>query len=80
MTFVTFFSDVHNPVSFSLSTCYLSRNISTGKNHSGVKLWCPDIADQFRSNIDVQAVKSIENYLNEISNSPAISALTISIR
>lgn len=68
--FCNLFSDVHNPVSFSLSTCYLSRNISTGKNHSGVKLWCPDKADQFRSNIDVQAVKSIENYLNEISNSP----------
>lgn len=68
--FCNLFSDVHNPVSFFLSTCYLSRNISTGKNHSGIKLWCPDKADQFRSNIDVQAVKCIENYLNEISNSP----------
>lgn len=52
-------------VFFLLHTCYISYS-SRGTKHSGVKLWCPDKADDFWNNIHVRAVKDIkdiENYL-----------------
>lgn len=80
MTFVTFFQMYITQCFFLCPLAIYLEIILQVKKHSGVKLWRPDKADQFRSNIDVQAVKSIENYLNEICNSPAISAVTILIR
>lgn len=66
--FCDFYSDVHNPISFSFSYCSKEPTHSCiGENHPSVKLWCPGKADDFCNNIDRSAVISIDNKLHDLS-------------
>ena len=68
--FCPLLSDVHNPVTFCISTVQHFPNCSnynhTGENQPSVKLWRTDKADDFRNGIDSQAVNNIETHLNEL--------------
>ena len=60
--FCNLYSDVHNPISFSISPVALNEDSSEiiVETQSCVKLWSSDRANDFQNNIDSSKVKAIE--------------------
>ncbi|XP_062583214.1 uncharacterized protein LOC134244980 [Saccostrea cucullata] len=76
--FCNLYSDVHNPVSFSilpaLSTKHRCEDIV--ENQSRVKLWSQDQAKHFPENVDISKVKDIENELDILTSSTETSNIS----
>ena len=78
--FCKLYSDVHNPVSLSFGNCKNVPNHACSyinKSQPGVKLWSPDKADVFSSNIDSSLVRVLETKLDELSISDDISQASV---
>ena len=78
--FCNLYSDVHNPVSLSFANCKNVPNQACGyinKSQPGVKLWSPDKADVFCSNIDSSVVRALDIKLDELSISEDISQASV---
>lgn len=61
--FNNLYSDVHNPISFTVSSCNNTQtplNDITGKTQPSVKLWSQDKAKDFCHNINTAAVNDID--------------------
>ena len=60
--FNNFYSDVHYPISFSISPVALNvdSNESIVETQSCVKIWSLDLANHFQNTIDSSKVKAIE--------------------
>ena len=74
--FCNLYSDVHNPVTLSFANCKNVPNQACGyinKSQTGVKLWSPNKADVFWSNIDSSMVRALEIKLDELSISEDIA-------
>lgn len=67
--FNNLYSDVHNPISFTISSCNNTQTPSydtTGKTQPCVKLWSQDKAKDFCQNINTAAVNAIEHILDDL--------------
>jgi hypothetical protein len=70
LDFCNLFSDVHNPISFSILPASLREESCEGivETQSCVKLWSLDQVNNFPRNVDVFKVKDIENELDILTN------------
>ena len=78
--FCNLYSDVHNPVSLSFANCKNVLNQACNHINKGqprVKLWSPDKADVFCSNIDSSVVRALETKLDELYISDDISQANV---